>query len=227
MVECAGYHYSWEDAIDESRVDPVTRTNVVTTEILRRAADRQNEARHVIERLNLFRRWSAYGRPVLVGAVAHDLMVEPDIDIEIYCERPRVEDGFAVVSSLALEPGVWKVRFSNELHGPDRGLYWQVRYRDPVSTTQEVWKIDMWMLGEDHPGPRAVDLVELMRKVITPETRVAILQIKETFQGREQVHGIDVYRAVLDGGVRTPEDFEEWFAAHQSSVLTAWRPGTT
>ncbi len=161
---------------------------------------------------------------MLVGAVAYGLVVAPDIDMEIYCERPQVEDGFAVMSRLALYPAVWKVSFSNELEGPDRGLYWQLRYRNPESEAREVWKIDMWLLGKDHPGPRSADLVEPMREALTPETRAAILWIKEAMLGRERVHGIDVYRAVLDGGVRTPEEFEEWFAAHGLLGPTTWRP---
>jgi hypothetical protein len=130
--------------------------------------------------------------------------------MEIYCAHPRIEDGFAVVSRLALEPGVWKVRFSNELEGPDCGLYWQLRYRHSASELRDVWKIAMWLLAEDHPGPRSADLVEPMRKVLTPETRMAILQLKEATLGHEHIHSIDIYRAVLEAGVRTVSEFEEW-----------------
>jgi hypothetical protein len=192
--------------------------------VLRRAEERRARAQRVIEALDLLRRWSRYGRPELVGSVALGLVVEPDIDMEISCGQPRVEDGFAVVSALAREPGVWKVRFSNELEGPDCGLYWQVRYRGPAAQPGEVWKIDMWLLGEGHPGPRGTDLLGPMRRALTPETRAAILRIKEAFLGRGEIHGIDVYRAVFDGAVRTPEAFERWIAAHRPLGLTSWRP---
>ncbi|MDP9382963.1 MAG: hypothetical protein M3Q29_23070 [Chloroflexota bacterium] len=129
--------------------------------------------------------------------MAYGLVVAPDIDMEIYCEWPRVENGFAIVSQLALDPSVWKVRFSNELEGPDRGLYWQLRYRDPESEAREVWKIDMWLLGEDHPGPRSAGLVQPMREVLTPERRAAILWV---------------------------EEFEEWFVGHGPLGLSTWRP---
>ncbi len=201
-----------------------SQSGILPADVLRRGERRQAEAQRVLNRLDLFRRWSEYGCPVLVGAVAYGLVVAPDIDMEIYCEQPQVEDGFAIVSQLALDPAVWKVSFSNELEGPDRGLYWQLRYRDPESEAREVWKIDMWLLEEGHPGPRSADLVEPMREALTPETRAAILWIKEAMLGCESVHGIDVYRAVLDGGVRTPEEFEEWFAAHGPLGLTTWRP---
>src|SRR5205823_490190 len=100
--------------------------------------------------------------------------------IEIYCGVPTVDPGFAIVSELARRPAVRKVRFSNELDGPDRGLYWQLRYD---ADRDGVWKVDMWLLGHDHPAPRSVDLVEPMQRALTDETRRAILDIKEMLLG--------------------------------------------
>jgi hypothetical protein len=70
-----------------------------------------------------------------------------------------------------------KVRFSNELGPPHHGLYWQLRYRDPGSPAGEVWKIDMWLLGHDCPGPVARDLVEPLRNALTREQRATILRL--------------------------------------------------
>lgn len=194
-------------------------------EVIRWGADRQVQAERIIRALDLPGRWSQYGEPIVVGAVAHGLVGKPDIDLEVFCERPRIEDGFAVVSALALQPGVWKVRFSNELDGPDCGLYWQLRYRDPGSATQEVWKIDMWLLGHDCPGPVARDLIEPMRRALTTETRAAILAIKRDTLAELDVHGIDVYRAVLDDGVRDTAHFRDWLTTHRIDGLTHWHPG--
>jgi hypothetical protein len=148
-------------------------------------------------------------------------MSSRDIDMEIYCPSPRVEMGFSVVGALAQRKDVWKVRFSNELDAPDRGLYWQVVYRP---STDEVWTIDMWLLPDDHPGPRAVDLVQPMRAVLTDQTSRAILAVKGGMQGREGVHAIDIYRAVLDNGIRSPEEFSSWLSRQPSGGLTLWVP---
>lgn len=117
-------------------------------EVLRRAEERRRRALNVIETLGLFERWSRYGSPVMVGAVRMRLVVALDIDIEIYSEDPRIAHGFKLMSELAVLPGVWKIRFSNELASPDQGLYWQIRCRDQVG---EVWKIDNWLIAWDHP----------------------------------------------------------------------------
>ena len=106
-------------------------------DVLLRAAKRRERALRIIEKLDLLQRWSRYGSPVIVGAVRHGLMVALDIDMEIYSDNPKIEHGFEVMSGVARLPGVWKVRFSNELAGPDQGLYWQIRYRDQEG---DVWK---------------------------------------------------------------------------------------
>jgi hypothetical protein len=56
--------------------------------------------------------------------------------------------------------------------------------------------------------------------------RAAILRIKQATTGEGQIHGIDVYRAVLDDGVRTVSEFRDWLAEHGASDLTHWRPGS-
>lgn len=203
--------------------DDCDRAPQVSEDVLQRAVERQRVAGEILGTLGLMERWSEFGVPRLVGAAAYGLMVAPDIDIEIYCPDPRVEIGFSVVGDVARQPGIWKVRFSNELDGPDQGLYWQLRYR---ASRDEVWRIDMWLLADDHPGPRSLDLVEVMNRALTDETRVAILRIKEAVHERADVHSMDIYRAVLDDGVRTAADFLTWQAEHKSVGLTSWRPTT-
>ncbi len=190
--------------------------------LLSRAAKRLRQAHAVITALDLFDRWSIYGQPMLVGAAAYGLLVAPDIDVEIYCPQPEVAIGFRVVSDLAELPGIWKVRFSNELEGADQGLYWQVRYRD----ADTVWKLDMWLLADNHPGPQSAVLIAPLRAALTRETRAAILGIKEALLGQQGIHSIDIYRAVLDDGVRTPDDFTAWRASNPAAGLSSWRPGS-
>ena len=122
--------------------DPITRS-----------AERLRSARSILAELRLVERWAVYGTPILVGAVAYELVVAPDIDIEVYCDEPRIEDGFEILRDCSVQyPRVKKARFANELHGPDQGLYWQLRY---LHDDGQLWKIDMWSLRRDHPEPVA------------------------------------------------------------------------
>ena len=95
------------------------------TEVLDRAERRRQDAVYILSDLHLIESWTRYGRPVLVGAIAFNLMVEPDIDMEIYCPDLRVEHGFEVIGNCALHANVTKARFSNDLSGRDKALYWQ------------------------------------------------------------------------------------------------------
>lgn len=169
-------------------------------------------------------RWRPFGRPVLVGAAAYGLLAAPDIDLEVYCAEPRIEDGFAVLRACSLDPRVREARFANELNGPDQGLYWQIRYRHESG---QVWKIDMWAVRHDHPGPTSLALVEPMKRVLTAETRQAILEIKEAIllDPGWKCPSIHVYRAVLDDGIRSLEGFRVWLDRHETDGLANWKPG--
>src|SRR5438128_1925973 len=148
-------------------------------DVLDRAEQRLRQAHEILTQLQLLERWQAFGTPVLIGAVAYGLAMAPDIDIEIYCDVPRIEDGFVVLRDCALHPNVRKARFGNYLDEADEGLYWRLIYRTDDGTD---WKIDMWSMRYDHPGPCARDLVEPLRQALTPETRPVILELKAQMQ---------------------------------------------
>lgn len=190
--------------------------------IFLQAEQRRKQALEMLQRLDLLERWSRYGSPVVVGALRHGLMVTPDIDLEIYCDHPQIAHGFRLMSDVAHLPGVWKVRFSNELDAPDRGLYWGIRCRDADG---EVWKVDNWLLSHVHPHAHwAERFAEALKRALTDETRRAILEIKAAACGDKDVRGIDVYRAVLEGGVRSPSEFQCWVEAHRPSGMVLWLP---
>ena len=190
--------------------------------ILLRAKARRERALKVTQTLGLLERWSRFGSPVVVGSVRHDLVVELDIDMEIYADNPGIEPGFEIMSEIARLPGVWKIRFSNELTTPNQGLYWQIRYRDHVD---DVWKVDCWLLANDHPHAHwAEKFADAMQQALTDQTRRTILEIKEALKGKPGINGINIYKAVLEDGVRHPTEFTQWLAEHQPSGLTFWLP---
>ena len=192
-------------------------------DVLTEAQHRREVAGAILRQLRLVERWSAFGRPVLVGAASYDLMVAPDIDLEIFCPgQPRIEDGFSVLTACATEQGTTKARFSNLLESPDEGLYWQLRHRHGG----EEWKIDMWTLREDHPGPLSSSMVEPMNAALTTASRRTILTLKHALAEvpEERCGSIHIYRAVIDDGVETLDEFRAWRADHDTESLTAWTP---
>lgn len=191
-------------------------------DVFARAEKRRERALNILERLDLLSRWSRYGNPVIVGAMSFGLMVALDIDMEIYSDDPRIEHGFELLSKVARLPGVHQVRFSNELAGPDQGLYWQIRFQDQGG---ETWKVDSWLLGHDHPHAHwAEKLTQAMQRALTDETRRAILEIKEAILGEPGIRGLDIYKAVLEGQVRCPEGFRDWIREHKKAGIDLWLP---
>lgn len=88
---------------------------------------------------------------------------------------------------------------------PD-GLYLGLRCR---GRTGEQWNVDIWFVDEPDRQPDLAHVRDLPAR-LTDETRAAILSVKHARAGRPGYRSWDVYTAVLDDGVRTTADFEEW-----------------
>ncbi|MEN6407244.1 MAG: hypothetical protein ABFC77_12330 [Thermoguttaceae bacterium] len=192
-------------------------------DVLEQSQQQHRTAEAILQDLDLLNRWRRFGRPVLVGAVAIDVAFAPDIDMEIYCPTLRIEHGFQVLARCAENPRVTSAQFLNRLNTPDSALYWQLHYQTDNGVD---WKIDMWSAPEDYALPRGEDFVQPMRDALTSETRAAILTLKESRAAGElpMFLSIDAYRAVLEDGVRTVDQWRQWQHTHETGALTDWKP---
>jgi hypothetical protein len=197
-------------------------TNAKPTDLLVRARERGLAGRAILDELGLFAAWSRYGRPVLVGATANDLGLDPDIDLEVYCPHLSPAHGFEVLARAARNPSVKETLYQNHLDGPDGALYWRILHAAPDG---EIWKIDMWSAAEDYALPRGEHLVGPLGRALTPERRLAILELKD-WRARTGFSclSIDLYRAVVADGVRDAAGLAAWVASHETGTLSDWRP---
>jgi len=183
----------------------------------------QKESHKILDSLGLFQLWEQFsGQPFLVGALAYGLALAPDIDMEIYFLEPRISDGFEVLKASALKPGCTAVRFRNEIQSPDMGYYWQVRYQ---SHTGQLWKIDMWSVHSDHPGPTSRDMIVPMKNALDEDRRMVILELKHTLMQNSLIKcpSIYLYQAVISDGVRTMSGLEKWMAGRDITAINDWR----
>jgi hypothetical protein len=184
--------------------------------LLKQQHDLQLEAEEVVEELKLDDLLTTAGKPVRVGSSALGLMAWRDIDITVICSKLNVDDVAQIASNVIAHRGVQELRFLNDsgrfradLHYPD-GLYLGVRY---TSLKGMDWNLDIWFVDEPEKQP---DLkhVKTMPDRLTPELRKSILQIKSIWATHDEygkkVKSYDIYKAVLDDRVRTPNQFDEW-----------------
>jgi hypothetical protein len=191
--------------------------------LLARQASLQARAGEVLEDLDLVRVLGAIGEVMLVGSVRTGLMTWPDIDVNVLCHVPDPDAIWAGMRPLASHPRVRKLRWSNESGGfsthadpGDHGYYVGIHYYDDGTRAGEMWKIDCWFLRDDPPRPEVAQIDRLHRD-LTDETRLAILRVKDAWchhpSYRDTVLSVDIYDAVLDHGIRTPEAFRAWLHA--------------
>jgi hypothetical protein len=195
-------------------------------DLLRHQDELQAEAGVVSADLQLEQRLSAVGQPVPVGSAALGLMVRPDLDLTVVCPAldPATAGAVAQIGArLAVHPRVRQVQvrddtgvWNTDPTYPD-GLYLGVRYRSPQGRD---WNLDVWFVDRPERQPDLAH-VRAMPARLTPEIRTAILQIKAAWADRPEygtsVSSYDVYRSVLDDGVRTPQQFLQWSTRTRTS----------
>jgi hypothetical protein len=193
-------------------------------DLLNKAERLQTRAYEVMEELGLTAHWSRVGRVVLVGSVRFGLMASGNIDLEVYVDQPEASQGFGVIGEIASHPGVTCIEYHNFLATDDPGLYWRVDFQDADGV---IWDIDNWLVPNSHPHAGLADgLAQAMSEKLTPETRDAILEIKAGLPAEGKVRGIEIYRAVMGGGVRGVEEFRRWNRQHPADEgIETWHPG--
>ena len=179
---------------------------IETDELIRREAD---EILHQKGLLSLLKR---YGTPHIAGSYVLQLMTWRDLDIYLEADEIAETRFFHLGGQIASTLCPVKMHFRNELigqtEGLPRGLYWGIYLGDERKGD---WKIDVWTLDGDQ-CQHAIDYgADLVRR-LTPETRLRILDIKsQCWQDpgyRRSFSSQDIYRAVLEEGVTSMNEFE-------------------
>ena len=194
----------------------------IDDDLFRRQRLLQGEAEAVLDDLDLAAGLEGVGDPIRTGSSALGVMVKPDIDVTTACPLLDLAAFDAVAhlaARLARHERVRQVTFRNDTGAwntePDKypdGLFLQIQYRSAGSRPRD-WSLDLWFVDQPERQPDLAHLRTILPR-LTDETRAAILRIKEEWTPRpeygRQVNGTLIYEAVLDGGVRTLQDFAEW-----------------
>ncbi|HKF37780.1 MAG TPA: hypothetical protein VKB35_12875 [Ktedonobacteraceae bacterium] len=169
--------------------------------LLQRQKMLQDEAQAVLKELDLVGLLSAAGILRHVGSSVLGLMTWRDLDLTVSSPGLNIERAYKIMHPLCIHPRVKQVRYFNEsgsfnptglqLH---ERYYFAVLYDTPAG---DGWKIDIsfWLAEGIHPEP----VHDALEQQLTPETRLAILWIKDTWYRlpayRNEVYSTDMYDA--------------------------------
>jgi len=167
----------------------------------------QHQASRLIADLGLMELLSVAGEPRLTGSAELELMVWPDVDLEVVAPgTPEMAPAVEIVRHLMLDADVHigKLNIADERQTtrPDipRGIY-----IGPDVTHEGLdWQVDIWIVDPEQAAERH-RLAAGIRAKLDPENRRTILELKQILAASDRYHrgisSVDLYTAVLDRGV--------------------------
>jgi hypothetical protein len=178
----------------------------------------EERASQIRDHLGIEAELARLGRVVLVGSAALHVMVAHDIDLTVVVSQLDSEILSAITglaAQLAVRPDVHAVTLRNETGhwntDPDYpdGIYLLVECADEAG---DLWTLDIWVIDQPERKPALLHLARF-GPLIDPATQAAILAIKRATGGRQaggaRLASIKIYEAVVDDGIRTPEEFAQ------------------
>lgn len=193
-------------------------------DILEIAKQIQEEAWSVIEETDVIKHWSSIGATInLVGSLKTGLLINNrDIDFHIYTNSFKLADSFLAISKLAENKRIKAISYSNLLEAEDKCIEWHAFYDDQDGKS---WQIDMIHILNKSPYVGYFENVaERISKVLTQETREAILRIKNAIPIDRKVMSIRIYQAVIEDGIRNIEAFWRWKEQNPNGGIIKWVP---
>jgi hypothetical protein len=183
------------------------------------------KAKDIINGLNIIQICKGNGFEAhLIGSVSTNLLMNSnDIDFHIYSQNYQIEIIFAIIGEIAGKMGIYKAVYQNFLSTDDRSIDWHLNYK---TIENEDWEIDLIFIRNDSPYVgRAEEITRKINSTINENTRNRVLKLKwELDQKNEEYKGIEIYKAVLENGIYTVNDFLEWKSGNPNMNLWSINP---
>ena len=178
--------------------------------LLELAKRNQERAWEVIRQTDIINIWKSVGAEInLVGSLNMGLLMKhKDIDFHIYTSPFRISDSFQAMARLAENPLIKRIEYGNSLDTEERCVEWHAWFQDP---NNELWQIDMIHIvkGSRYDG-YFEKMAERKLKYETPDTA--------------KIMGVEYYLAVIQDGVRTYAELEDWKKQHPVTGVIEWIP---
>jgi hypothetical protein len=180
----------------------------------------QAEAAAIVAELESTAILTDVGPMLLAGSYVSGLMCWPDLDVMVFAGADcSPDDVLRLLRRIVDRPGVVGFEYRDERGSRSpTGTVRDERYHVVVelARSSRTWRIDLTLWLHD-PHANVTAWHESLRERMTADERAAILRIKDVWCRLpvypDRVGGLQIYHAVLDDGVRTPQAFAAWLAA--------------
>jgi hypothetical protein len=183
-------------------------------DLLKQQNELQHEAQQVLDRLEIEKYFSQFGRVEIGGSVVTGLMTWRDIDVGVLVNALPDRDTLVEVAKHILTfseiVGV-NITDNTKKKNPNHpsGLYIGLTY---LFEAENKWKIDLWFITpEAYPD---TSYTAWLKDSLTPESTQVILEIKNDIHAnpkyKKTIFSIDVYEAVIKHGVTDLAGFKAY-----------------
>lgn len=186
--------------------------------LLAKADALRQEADFILHTQGLWAMIEAVGPAQIVGSYAYQVMTRPDIDINLQIAHDQdvaamMALGARVVTSLTVVRLVYVNVQINPATAFEFGLYLGIRLPCPGG----LWQVDVWGFGPEQYARHNAQSDALWAGLRGIE-REAVLALKDALMQRgdyrKTVSSLALYEALISG-VRTPAEFDAWWAARE------------
>ena len=185
------------------------------------AAILKRDADQLLDESGLLSVLSKHGEVTFTGSYYYNLMTWRDIDICLPVVDQPMPIAADIVAQLAANETVASIYIRNEhvlmTEGNPKAVFICTEF---LPGEQELWKADVLLGSPELVAETIAPGRELVSK-LTTSTREAILLIKSELckrpNYRQDIKSTDIYRAVLDAGVRDLPEWEQWWKKNEGA----------
>ncbi|MGI9027843.1 MAG: hypothetical protein ACR2FM_03325 [Candidatus Saccharimonadales bacterium] len=186
----------------------------------------RNNAVALFEEKEILQMLSEYGEVKFVGSYAANLMVKPDIDMEIVNPTINSDKVIELTSAFFKMKDNYSVEIADgtdyiRRSGHPKGYYVGVN----IMYQETRWHLDIWLTRE--PIDTSDSSYTSMRshdwyKTVEPEKLDTILLLKHQLNEKDDYNkyaSANVYESVLNGGVASLDEFYKWAETYDTDAL--------
>ncbi len=172
--------------------------------------ERKKQADKFLYEMGLWNELKSYGEPHIIGSYRVNLMAWNDLDIDITNINMSIEKLYELSNFIikTFKP-VW-YEAKQEITDEGKTVWF---HGFETNITGELWNFDLWFFDIETITLAEQYCDDVMRKInVNPICRDTILSIKDSLikagkYGSEMHTSMDVYKAVLDNGIKDIDDF--------------------